>query len=51
MEFWRAQMMNHDLRGNAYARIDRAADGEPIALWQLRATQRIVQVRQRERCC
>lgn len=38
-EFWRAMMMNHDLRGNAYARIDRAADGEAIALWPMPADQ------------
>jgi len=39
MEFWRALMMNHDLRGNAYARIDRAEDGEPVALWPMPADQ------------
>lgn len=38
-EFWRAMMMNHDLRGNAYARIDRAADGEAVALWPMPADQ------------
>ena len=38
-EFWRAMMMNHDLRGNAYARIDRAPDGEAIALWPMPADQ------------
>jgi len=38
-EFWRAMIMNHDLRGNAYARIDRAADGEAIALWPMPADQ------------
>jgi HK97 family phage portal protein len=37
-EFWRAMMMNHDLRGNAYARIDRVA-GEAIALWPMPADQ------------
>ena len=37
-EFWRAMMMNHDLRGNAYARIDRIA-GEAIALWPMPADQ------------
>lgn len=36
-EFWRAMMLNHDLRGNAYARIDRAADGEAVALWPMSA--------------
>lgn len=39
LEFWRAMMMNHDLRGNAYARIDRAPDGEAIALWPMPADQ------------
>ena len=37
-EFWRAMMMNHDLRGNAYARIDRIA-GEAVALWPMPADQ------------
>lgn len=38
-EFWRAMVMNHDLHGNAYARIDRAADGEAVALWPMPAAQ------------
>lgn len=38
-EFWRAMVMNHDLRGNAYARIDRGALGEAIALWPMPADQ------------
>ena len=38
-EFWRAMVMNHDLRGNAYARIDRSADGEAISLWPMPADQ------------
>ena len=38
-EFWRAMMMNHDLRGNAYARIDRDAMGEAVALWPMPADQ------------
>lgn len=38
-EFWRAMMMNHDLRGNAYARIDRDTAGEAIALWPMPADQ------------
>lgn len=38
-EFWRAMMMNYDLRGNAYARVDRAPDGEAIALWPMPADQ------------
>lgn len=38
-EFWRAMMMNHDLRGNAYARIDRGINGEAIALWPMPADQ------------
>lgn len=39
-EFWRAMMMNHDLRGNAYARIDRnAVTGEAVSLWPMPADQ------------
>lgn len=36
-EFWVAMMLNHDLRGNAYARIERAAGapGEAVALWPM----------------
>jgi HK97 family phage portal protein len=39
LEFWRAMMMNHDLRGNAYARIDRDAKGEAYALTPMSADQ------------
>lgn len=39
MEFWRAMILNHDLRGRAYARIDRAPDGEAVALWPMPADQ------------
>lgn len=38
-EFWRAMMMNHDLRGNAYARIDRDGAGEAVAMWPMPADQ------------
>lgn len=38
-EFWRAMIMSHDLRGNAYARIDRAPDGEAVALWPMPSDQ------------
>lgn len=38
-EFWRAMMMNHDLRGNAYARIDRDESGEALAMWPMPADQ------------
>lgn len=38
-EFWRAMLMNHDLRGNAYARIERDAKGEALALWPMPADQ------------
>lgn len=39
-DFWRAMMMNHDLRGNAYARIDRdPATGEALSLWPMPADQ------------
>ncbi len=37
-EFWRAMMMNHDLRGNAYARLERIA-GEVVAMWPMPADQ------------
>lgn len=37
-EFWRAMMMNHDLRGNAYARLDRIG-GEVVAMWPMPADQ------------
>lgn len=40
LEFWRAMMMNHDLRGNAYARIERdARTGEALAMWPMPADQ------------
>jgi HK97 family phage portal protein len=40
MEFWRAMMMNHDLRGNAYARVERdARTGEALAMWPMPADQ------------
>lgn len=39
MDFWRVMMLNHDLRGNAYARIDRDAKGEAISLWPMPADQ------------
>jgi len=36
MEFWRALVMSHDLRGAGYARIDRdERTGEAIALWPM----------------
>lgn len=38
-DFWRAMMLNYDLRGNAYARVDRDARGEAIALWPMAADQ------------
>lgn len=39
-EFWRAMLMNHDLRGNAYARIDRdPRTGEAVAMWPMPADQ------------
>jgi HK97 family phage portal protein len=38
-QFWVAMMMNHDLRGNAYARIDRDARGEALSLWPMPADQ------------
>lgn len=38
-EFWRAMMMNHDLRGNAYARIERDGKGEAVSMWPMPADQ------------
>jgi HK97 family phage portal protein len=44
-DFWRTMMLNLDLRGNAYARIQRAAPargeavGEAVALWPMPADQ------------
>lgn len=38
-EFWRAVMLNHDLRGNGYARIVRDAAGEAVAMWPMAADQ------------
>lgn len=40
IDFWRAMLINHDLRGNAYARIDRdETTGEAISLWPMPADQ------------
>jgi HK97 family phage portal protein len=40
MDFWRAVLMNHDLRGTGYARIDRdPRTGEALALWPMPADQ------------
>jgi HK97 family phage portal protein len=38
-EFWEQMMLNYVLRGNAYARVDRDASGEAIALWPLSSDQ------------
>lgn len=38
-EFWRAMLINHDLRGNAYARIERNGRGEAIAMWPMPSDQ------------
>lgn len=35
VEFWEAMMAQALLRGNAYAEIERARDGSPLALWPL----------------
>jgi HK97 family phage portal protein len=43
-EFWRAMVMNHDLRGNAYARIERDDSGEALAMWPMPADQVEVEV-------
>ena len=39
VEFWVALLLNLLLRGNAYARIERAANGEAVALWPMAADQ------------
>jgi HK97 family phage portal protein len=38
-EFWEQMMLNYVLRGNAFARIDRAPNGEAISLWPMSADQ------------
>lgn len=38
-EFWRAIILNHDLRGNGYARIERDASGEALAMWPMPSDQ------------
>lgn len=38
-QFWRAMLLNHDLRGNGYARIVRDSGGEAVALWPMPADQ------------
>lgn len=43
-EFWRAVILNYDLRGNGLAWIDRDAEGEAIALWPMPADQVTVTV-------
>jgi len=39
LEFWRALLLNFLLRGNAYARVERNAVGDAIALWPMAADQ------------
>jgi HK97 family phage portal protein len=43
-EFWRAMMLNYDLRGNAYARLERDTRGEVFAMWPMAADQVEVKV-------
>lgn len=43
-EFWRAMILNHDLRGNAYARLERGTAGEVIAMWPMPSDQVSVKV-------
>lgn len=38
-EFWRTMMLNHDLRGNAYARLERDVAGEVVAMWPMPSDQ------------
>lgn len=44
MEFWVAMLLNLMLRGNAYARIDRNANGDAISMWPMSADQVAVDV-------
>lgn len=44
MEFWQFIVMNFMLRGNAYARLERNAAGEVIAMWPLASDQVYVKV-------
>jgi len=44
VEFWTALLLNLLLRGNGYARIERRANGEAIALWPMSADQVQMQV-------
>jgi len=39
LEFWMAMLLNLLLRGNAYARIERGANGEAYSLWPMSADQ------------
>lgn len=43
-EFWRAIMLNYDLRGNGYARLERDGKGEVFAMWPMAADQVEVKV-------
>ena len=38
-EFWEQMLLNFVLRGNMYARIERAANGDVISMWPLSADQ------------
>jgi HK97 family phage portal protein len=44
MEFWQFMVMNFILRGNAYARLERNAKGEVIAMWPLASDQMLVTI-------
>jgi HK97 family phage portal protein len=44
LDFWRTMVLNHDLRGNAYARLERNSAGEVISMWPLPADQVEVEV-------
>lgn len=39
LEFWRAMMMSHDVKGNAYARLERDESGEVFAMWPMSPDQ------------
>lgn len=44
MEFWQFMVMNFLFRGNAYARVIRGDNGEPIEMWPLASDQVEVEV-------
>ena len=43
-EFWRWKQLTEDISGNAYARIQRAAAGRPVAIWPLTGPRPVLNV-------